>query len=67
MAHGAGRDHFMTQVQTLAGKQIIVAVTGSIAAVEVVKLIHSLRRRGAVVQPVMSQAAAGIIHPDALT
>jgi phosphopantothenoylcysteine decarboxylase/phosphopantothenate--cysteine ligase len=57
----------MTQVQTLAGKQIIVAVTGSIAAVEVVKLIHSLRRRGAVVQPVMSQAAAGIIHPDALT
>jgi phosphopantothenoylcysteine decarboxylase/phosphopantothenate--cysteine ligase len=57
----------MTQVQTLAGKQIVVAVTGSIAAVEVVKLIHSLRRRGAVVQPVMSPAAAGIIHPDALT
>jgi phosphopantothenoylcysteine decarboxylase/phosphopantothenate--cysteine ligase len=57
----------MTEVQTLAGKQIIVAVTGSIAAVEVVKLIHSLRRRGAVVQPVMSPAAAGIIHPDALT
>lgn len=67
MAHGAGRDHIMTQVQTLAGKQIVVAVTGSIAAVEVVKLIHSLRRRGAVVQPVMSPAAAGIIHPDALT
>ena len=57
----------MTQIQTLAGKQIVVAVTGSIAAVEVVKLIHSLRRRGAVVQPVMSRAAAGIIHPDALT
>jgi phosphopantothenoylcysteine decarboxylase/phosphopantothenate--cysteine ligase len=57
----------MTQVQTLAGKQIVVAVTGSIAAVEVVKLIHSLCRRGAVVQPVMSGAAAGIIHPDALT
>jgi phosphopantothenoylcysteine decarboxylase/phosphopantothenate--cysteine ligase len=67
MAHGAGRDHIMTQVQTLAGKQIVVAVTGSIAAVEVVKLIHSLRRRGAAVQPVMSPAAAGIIHPDALT
>jgi phosphopantothenoylcysteine decarboxylase/phosphopantothenate--cysteine ligase len=57
----------MTQVQTLAGKQIVVAVTGSIAAVEVVKLIHSLRRRGAVVQPVMSHAASGIIQPDALT
>ena len=57
----------MTRVQTLAGKQIVVAVTGSIAAVEVVKLIHSLRRRGAVVQPVMSHAASGIIQPDALT
>jgi phosphopantothenoylcysteine decarboxylase/phosphopantothenate--cysteine ligase len=57
----------MTPVQTLAGKQVIVAVTGSIAAVEVVKLIHALRRRGAVVQVVMSDAAAGIITPDALT
>jgi phosphopantothenoylcysteine decarboxylase/phosphopantothenate--cysteine ligase len=57
----------MTQVQTLAGKQIVIAVTGSIAAVEVVKLIHSLRRCGAVVQPVMSHAASGIIQPDALT
>jgi phosphopantothenoylcysteine decarboxylase/phosphopantothenate--cysteine ligase len=67
MAYGAGRDHIMNEVQTLAGKQIVVAVTGSIAAVEVVKLIHSLVRRGAVVQPVMSAAAAGILHPDALT
>jgi len=67
MACGAGCDHYVTQVQTLAGKQIVVAVTGSIAAVEVVKLIHALRRRGAEVQPVMSQAASGIISPDALT
>jgi phosphopantothenoylcysteine decarboxylase/phosphopantothenate--cysteine ligase len=67
MACGAGCDHIMTGVQTLAGKQIVIAVTGSIAAVEVIKLIHSLRRCGAVVQPVMSQAASGIIHPDALT
>ncbi len=57
----------MTLVQTLSGKQIVVAVTGSIAAVEVVKLIHSLRRLGAVVQPVMSHAASSIIQPDALT
>ncbi|MEI7856829.1 MAG: bifunctional phosphopantothenoylcysteine decarboxylase/phosphopantothenate--cysteine ligase CoaBC, partial [Methanomicrobiales archaeon] len=57
----------MTLVQTLAGKEIVVAVTGSIAAVETIKLIHALRRRGATVQPVMSSAAAGIIHPDALT
>jgi phosphopantothenoylcysteine decarboxylase/phosphopantothenate--cysteine ligase len=57
----------MTLIQTLAEKQIVVAVTGSIAAVEVVKLIHALRRRGAVVQPIISQAATGIVHPDALT
>ncbi len=54
-------------LKTLAGKQIVVAVTGSIAAVETVKLIHALRRKGATVQPVMSEAAAGIIHADALT
>jgi len=56
----------MTQVQTLAGKEIVIGVTGSIAAVEVVKLIHALRRKGAVIQVVMSRAATGIIHPDAL-
>ncbi len=54
-------------METMSGKQIVICVTGSIAAVEVVKLIHILRRRGAVVQPVMSQAASGIIHPDSLT
>ena len=53
--------------KTLAGKEIVLAVTGSIAAVETVKLVHALRRRGATVQPVMSAAAQGIIHPDALT
>lgn len=53
-------------LNTLAGKQIVVGVTGSIAAVELVKLIHELRRRGADVRVVMSPAAAGIITPDAL-
>jgi len=67
MARGSGRDDCMTQVQTLSGKEIVIGVTGSIAAVEVVKLIHELRRKGAMVQVVMSQAATGIIHPDALT
>jgi len=57
----------MTPLQTLSGKQIVVAVTGSIAVVEVVKLIHSLRRCGAEVQPVMSAAAMGIVSPEALT
>ncbi len=54
-------------MKTLEGRCILLGVTGSIAAVETVKLIHTLRRRGAVVQAVMSQAACGIIHPDALT
>jgi len=54
-------------VKTLSGKTVVLAVTGSIAAVETVKLAHALRRRGATVQAVMTAAAAGIVHPDALT
>jgi len=54
-------------VKTLLGKTVVLAVTGSIAAVETVKLAHALRRRGAEVQAVMTAAAAGIVHPDALT
>jgi len=57
----------MTTVQTLAGKEIVLAVTGSIAAVECVRLIHAFRRKGASVQVVMSGAAAGIVTPEALT
>lgn len=54
-------------MKTLLGKTVVLAVTGSIAAVETVKLAHALRRRGAEVQAVMTAAAAGIVHPDALT
>ncbi|CCJ35918.1 phosphopantothenoylcysteine decarboxylase / phosphopantothenate-cysteine ligase [Methanoculleus bourgensis MS2] len=54
-------------MKRLSGKTVVLAVTGSIAAVETVKLAHALRRRGAEVQAVMTEAAAGIIHPDALT
>jgi phosphopantothenoylcysteine decarboxylase / phosphopantothenate---cysteine ligase len=54
-------------MKTLSGKMVLLAVTGSIAAVETIKLAHALRRRGASVQPVMSEAATRIIHPDALT
>jgi phosphopantothenoylcysteine decarboxylase/phosphopantothenate--cysteine ligase len=53
-------------VKTLSGKTVVLAVTGSIAAVETVKLAHALRREGATVQAVMTEAAAGIVHPDAL-
>lgn len=52
--------------RTLAGRLVVLAVTGSIAAVETVRLAHELRRRGAEVTGVMSQAAAGIVSPDAL-
>jgi phosphopantothenoylcysteine decarboxylase / phosphopantothenate---cysteine ligase len=51
----------------LTGKCIVIGVTGSIAATEVVRLCHELRREGAIVQGVMSEAACGIISPDALT
>lgn len=57
----------MTIPQTLEGTTIVLAVTGSIAAVETVKCAHALRRRGARVQAVLSEAAAGIISPEALT
>ncbi|NTW91908.1 MAG: bifunctional phosphopantothenoylcysteine decarboxylase/phosphopantothenate--cysteine ligase CoaBC, partial [Methanoregulaceae archaeon] len=52
---------------TLNGKHIVLGVTGSIAAVETVRLSHALRRKGAVLTAVMSAAATRIIHPDALT
>ncbi len=53
--------------ESLKEKQIVLGVTGSIAAVETVRLIHALRRKGARVTAVMSAAATRIIHPDALT
>jgi phosphopantothenoylcysteine decarboxylase/phosphopantothenate--cysteine ligase len=51
----------------LEGKEIILGITGSVAAVEDVRLAHALRRRGASVRAVMTGAACGIVHPDAIT
>lgn len=45
---------------------IVLAVTGSIAAVRTIDLVRDLIRRGATVHTVMSGAAAEIIHPYAL-
>jgi phosphopantothenoylcysteine decarboxylase/phosphopantothenate--cysteine ligase len=53
--------------EVLKGKCIVLGVTGSIAATEVVRLSHELKREGAIVQGVMSPAACGIISPDSLT
>jgi len=50
----------------LSGKRIVLGVTGSIAAVETVKMARELIRFGAEVFPVMSPAATRILHPDAL-
>ncbi|MEM0466652.1 MAG: bifunctional phosphopantothenoylcysteine decarboxylase/phosphopantothenate--cysteine ligase CoaBC [Candidatus Thermoplasmatota archaeon] len=50
----------------LAGKTIVLGVTGSIAAVETIALARELIRHGANIIPVMTPAATRIIHPDAL-
>ena len=52
--------------ERLKGKKIVLGVTGSIAAVETVKLARELIRRGAEVFAVMSKSARKIIHPYAL-
>ena len=50
----------------LAGVNVALGVTGSIAAVKTVELAHELRREGASVRAVMTQSATGILHPWAL-
>jgi phosphopantothenoylcysteine decarboxylase/phosphopantothenate--cysteine ligase len=50
----------------LFNKRIVLCVTGSIAAVETVKLARELIRHGAEVFPVMTPSATRILHPDAL-
>jgi phosphopantothenoylcysteine decarboxylase/phosphopantothenate--cysteine ligase len=50
----------------LSGKKIVLGITGSIAAVETVKLTHELIRHGATVYPVLTEAASKIISPEAL-
>ncbi len=50
----------------LSGKKVVLAVTGSIAAIETPKIARELMRHGADVTCVMSNAAQNIIHPWAL-
>lgn len=54
------------KTQKLTGKQIVVGITGSVAAVNTFHLCRELVRHGARVFPVMTAAATRIIHPDAL-
>ncbi|MGB9926993.1 MAG: bifunctional phosphopantothenoylcysteine decarboxylase/phosphopantothenate--cysteine ligase CoaBC [Methanosarcina sp.] len=51
---------------SLAGKTIVLGVTGSIGAVRVVELAREFIRNGAEVHAVMTDAATHILHPDAL-
>ena len=51
---------------SLAGKTVVLGVTGSIAAVRVVELARELIRNGAKVHAVMTDATRHILHPDAL-
>ena len=57
---------FCARSEKLKGKRIVVGVTGSIAAVETVKLIRELIRHGADVFPLMSPEAKNIVHPNVL-
>ena len=50
----------------LEGVNVALGVSGSIAAVKTVELAHELRRHGASVRAVTTDAATGIIHPWAL-
>jgi phosphopantothenoylcysteine decarboxylase/phosphopantothenate--cysteine ligase len=50
----------------LAGTNVVLGVTGSIAAVKCVELAHELRREGARVRGVMTDSARNILHPWAL-
>lgn len=55
-----------TSSSRLAGKRIVLGVTGSIAAVKTVELARDLIRHGADVVPVMTRSATEIVHPHAL-
>ena len=50
----------------LSGKRIVLGITGSIAAVECVKIAREFIRHGAEVYPVMTPSATRILHPDAM-
>jgi phosphopantothenoylcysteine decarboxylase/phosphopantothenate--cysteine ligase len=58
--------HIIRTSKSLDGKIIVLGITGSIAAVRCVELARELRRQGADVHAVMTEAARRIIHPEAM-
>ena len=53
--------------KSLQKKNLILAVTGGIAATESIKLARELRRHGAIVTPMMTRSAERVISPLALS
>jgi len=51
---------------SLAGRRVVVGVTGGIAAVETVRLARALRREGAILTVIMTPSAQRIITPLAV-
>ncbi|MGA2193471.1 MAG: flavoprotein, partial [Nitrospirota bacterium] len=47
----------------LAGKEVLVGITGGIAAYKTAELIRGLREKGAGVTVVMTEAAARFVTP----
>jgi phosphopantothenoylcysteine decarboxylase/phosphopantothenate--cysteine ligase len=52
--------------QLLAGRRIVIGVSGSIAAIELPKVIRELIRHGADVRTVMSPEASRLVTPETL-
>lgn len=60
------KTYFLTIPMSLSNKNILVGVTGSIAAYKACDLVQRLKEKGAHVRVVMTQSATRIIGPDAL-
>ena len=58
--------HIIKTSKSLDGKTVVLGITGSIAAVRCVELARELRRHGADVHAVMTDASRKIIHPEAM-
>ncbi|PWB50783.1 MAG: bifunctional phosphopantothenoylcysteine decarboxylase/phosphopantothenate--cysteine ligase CoaBC [Candidatus Methanoperedenaceae archaeon] len=58
--------HIIRTSKSLEEKTIVLGITGSIASVRCVELARELRRHGADVHAVMTDAARRIIHPEAM-
>ena len=53
----------MTEQTSLAGKKIVLGVSGSIAAYKAADLVRLCTKAGAEVKVVMTQAASELSHP----